>query len=154
MGETKRKVLVIEDDPTVVDYYRSIFDLPETGSGAMMDALDQIAGLVGGEKSAENPHDLEVTIATQGLNAIHEACKSRKQGDHFSHAIVDMRLPPGIDGLETASCLREMNPDIHITFVTAYTDHQEEDIAKVLPNGYQMIRKPFSKEQIFSALGA
>lgn len=154
MSERKTKVLVIEDDLAVVDYYRSIFDLSQPGEDEMMSALDQITSLVEGDKPLRNTHNLEVTIATQGLNAIHEVCKSQKQGDHYSHAIVDMRLPPGIDGLETAFCLREMNPDIQITFVSAYADHEEEKIDEVLPNGYQMIRKPFSKEQILNVLSA
>ncbi len=154
MAEMRKKVLVIEDDPEVVDYYRSIFDLSDAMGAELSSALDRISGLLDGELSLHQVHDFEVTIATQGLNAIHEACKSRKQDDQFSHAIVDMRLPPGIDGLETASCLVEMNPDIQVTFVTAYSDHQEEEIAKVLPQGYQMIRKPFTREQILGALNA
>jgi CheY-like chemotaxis protein len=152
VSERKKRVLVIEDDPQVVDYYRSIFDLPDPFTAELNGAMDQIADLLDGESSEHQLHDFEVIIATQGLNAIHEACKSRKENDQFSHAIVDMRLPPGIDGLETASCLVEMNPDIQITFVTAYTDHPDEEISRLLPQGYQMIRKPFSREQILHAL--
>lgn len=147
-----KKILIIEDDLSVVDYYRSIFGVDASHTSDLSSALDQIAGLLDGEKGEQAGDEYEITIATQGLNAIHEACKSRKQGDQFTHALVDMRLPPGIDGLETASCLREMNPEIGITFVTAYHDHEEKEIASVMKSNFRMISKPFSKEQILEAV--
>ena len=153
MSDLAEKILVVEDDPEVLEYYRMIFDITDDSTSELDSALSDMASLIGSKGTEEIRQEYNVTLTNQGLSAIHEACRSRKEGANFSHALVDMRLPPGIDGLETATCLWEMNPEIDITFVTAYTDHQEATLTASLPAGYRMIRKPFSKEDILQLFG-
>ena len=75
-------------------------------------------------------------------------------GSRFTHALIDMRMPPGIDGLQTAIRLREMLPDIRIIFVTAFTDYTAADIEAALHGNWKMLNKPFRKEEVMAALGA
>lgn len=142
------KILVVDDDLSILDLYRTLFGLPDENSD-VNDTLNSVLSLLGEEMEVDAPA-YNVVLLSQGLEAVHAARQALKEGEPFSHALLDMRMPPGIDGLETAKHLLKDDPALDITFVTAYTDYEDEQIREVLPNGYRMMQKPFSDKQILS----
>ena len=66
-------------------------------------------------------------------------------GTPFDLVLLDMRMPPGIDGLETALGLREQNPNLPIIFFTAYSDYKNELLEEQIGEGFSLLRKPIDE---------
>ncbi len=154
MSTGHRKILVADDDYSVLDRYRMILkggDSEDEGAGA--DALDDFLEVLGEALEEESlVSSWDVTLVEQGLEAVHAAQLAHQQGEPFSHAFLDMRMPPGMDGLQTAVKLREMDPDIRIIFVSAYFDYTPEDIENSLGEDWLFLQKPFKEEDILKLL--
>jgi signal transduction histidine kinase len=65
-------------------------------------------------------------------------------------AFVDMRMPPGWDGLETIEHLWYVDPDLEIVICTAYSDHPWEDVSRKLGNTDKVLilMKPFNSIEV------
>ncbi len=63
-------------------------------------------------------------------------------------AFIDVRMPPGIDGLETARKIRTLDDRIYVIIVTAYSDRSVEEIQAVLEHDVLLARKPLSRDEI------
>jgi signal transduction histidine kinase len=68
-----------------------------------------------------------------------------KEGRPYAVAFVDIRMPPGLDGVETAARLWEEDPDVQVVLCSAYTDYAWEDVTRRLGPGQRLLilRKPF-----------
>src|SRR3546814_14148419 len=73
------------------------------------------------------------STVNQGEAAVQIVSSSRDRGLPFSAAFLDVRMPPGINGLEAAVKIREIDARLPIVIVTAYTDIQTIDLAKQIP---------------------
>ena len=87
--------------------------------------------------------------ASQGEEGYELAKMAYEMNSPFTVALIDMRMPPGWDGLTTAQKLRELDPRIFIVIVTAYTDRSIEEIQEVLQFDALLIYKPFTGDEIF-----
>ncbi len=151
----EKRVLVLDDDPQVLDHYRVIFNLPDERH-QVMDEIDDLFDLVGLENhQQEGVEGYQVTLLSQGVEGIQEVSRTIDAGQQrYTHALIDMRMPPGINGFRTAQRLREIDPGLKIIFVTAYMDYSEEQLTERLPDGYRLLRKPFEAEDIWMLLHA
>lgn len=143
------KILIADDDLSILDLYRTIFKLPEDDD-EISGTLNDVLSLLGEQSDKPAAPIYPVELFSQGLDAVFAARKASEQGEPFTHALLDMRMPPGIDGLETAKHLRDNDSTIDITFITAYTDYEDEQILEVVPGGYRMLQKPSTPEQILA----
>ncbi len=98
--------------------------------------------------TADERFDFDITYASQGLEAIEQV--SRAGEDRFAVAFIDVRMPPGIDGRETARQIRALDPEINIVIVTGFSDFSPLEIARVAgpPDKIFYIAKPFEVEEI------
>jgi len=93
----------------------------------------------------------EVETASQGQEAFEKVKKSLEANKPYAAIFLDMRMPPGWDGLETAKRIREADRLVEIVIMTAYADHDQETIAQSVgsPDKLLYIKKPFQSEEIF-----
>ncbi len=93
---------------------------------------------------------LELEFAVQGADAVELVRQAREADAPFKVAFIDIRMPPGIDGRETARRIRAIDADINLVIVTAYSDHSATDIAAVAgpPDKIFYLSKPFSTEEV------
>ena len=65
-------------------------------------------------------------------------------------AMVDMRMPPGIDGVEAGSRIRRFDPDVEIVFVTGFSDIPLEELRRRVPPPARLhyFNKPLSFSQL------
>jgi signal transduction histidine kinase len=88
--------------------------------------------------------------ADQGQAALALVQMAHREGRPYAVAFVDMRMPPGWDGLETIEHMWEVDPEIQTVICTAYTDHSWDDIIRRL--GYDdrllILQKPFSSIEV------
>ena len=94
--------------------------------------------------------EFELLHAISGEKACEFVKAGKESNRPIAVAYIDIRMPPGIDGIETIRRMRKVDRDIEIVIMTAYTDkslseivHDMELLHKVL-----YIRKPFAREEI------
>ncbi|MDB6116620.1 MAG: Histidine kinase, partial [Verrucomicrobiaceae bacterium] len=87
----------------------------------------------------------ELTFATQGQEALEIVHAAHLAGRPFAIAFMDVRMPPGWDGLETTLKLWEVTPDLHVVICTAYSDKSWEQMTENLPHPERLLilKKPF-----------
>ena len=61
-----------------------------------------------------------------------------EQGRPFALAFIDMRMPPGWDGLETIEHLWTVDPDVQVVICTAYSDYSWSDMLTRLGRSDQL----------------
>lgn len=140
-----RRVLIVDDQQEIHD------DFIEMLKPRFMEAAtDELAAAFTRQEDTAYLPEFELLHAPSG----EEACEVIKAGKESNRpiavAFVDIRMPPGIDGIETIRQVRMVDRDIEIIIMTAYTDkslseitHDMELLHKVL-----YIRKPFAREEI------
>lgn len=140
-----RRVLLVDDNPTIHDDFRRI--LLSAGPDDDLDA--EAARLLGAPAAADKSEgpDFELDSAIQGqegLERIRAACAA---GRPYALAFVDMRMPPGWDGLTTIRKLWEVDPDLQVVICTAYSDNSWDEIRAALPERerWLVLKKPFDK---------
>ena len=89
--------------------------------------LESMAGELFEEDVEDDPDEtlnvkFEVTTANEGKIGVDEVGKAIQTGQPFTMAFVDIRMPYGIDGLETARQILSIDPDMEIIILTGYSD--------------------------------
>ena len=143
------RVLVADDDESVLDCYRHAFSDDEpTGNMKAIDAL--AAELFDAKVNIVDQPKFEVVACSQGDAAISLAQAATAEGSPFDVVILDVRMPPGIDGVEAGSQIRAMDPDVEIVFVTGFSDMSLEDLQRRVPPPVKLhyFNKPLSFSQL------
>lgn len=123
--EENSRVLAIDDDPVILMGYRKLFGRP-LQEGVSHNYFDVE---VAGDRDVETGQTLfEIEVVDQGEKGVEAAAAAVENGHPFATVLVDMLMPPGIDGLETARRIRLLDPYVQIIFVTAYSNHLPEDL--------------------------
>jgi CheY-like chemotaxis protein len=145
-GAINRRVLIVDDNLGVHEDFRRIlghssaegWTTPPAPNGADARLLDQAT-------PARRRVQFELEGATQGEAGWLQAREAREKGEPFALAFVDLRMPPGWDGIQTIERIWQDDPDIQIAICTAYSDpswHETLDrqgwVDQVL-----LLKKPF-----------
>ena len=128
------KVLVVDDDLSVIAAYRHVFEgLDRLNGYHQPAALADLDGELFGQTGRQEPEviRLRVDFVDQGGDAIEAVRDSVARADPYAVIFLDLRMPPGLDGYETAEQIRRLDPDVQIVFVSAYYDYTAEDLVSV-----------------------
>lgn len=160
-GVAKRRILVIDDNPDIHRDFEKILAphrVSATGDAAKASAnLDALESLMLGnaspkpaEAGAVDP--VELSHAHQGEDGFNMIRDAARRGEPFVAAFVDMRMPPGWDGLRTIRAIREVDQDITLVVCTAYSDHSWEKISAEVGalDKLMVLKKPFDPIEVKS----
>jgi two-component system sensor histidine kinase/response regulator len=141
-AEKNRRVLVIDDNRAIHDDFRKILS-PATSAAAALDASE--AALFGHSTHAVQQTQFEVDSAYQGQEGVLLAAKALEAGRPYALAFVDVRMPPGWDGVETTGKLWELDPDLQVVLCTAYSDYSWGEMFEKLGHSDRLLilKKPF-----------
>ena len=143
------RVLIADDDEQILECYQEAFCPSE--ATATMRTLDSLAADLFEPRAdlQEAPH-FEVVSCSQGEEAVTLAEQARRQGDPFDVVILDVRMPPGIDGVEVGSRIRNLDPNVEIVFVTGFSDVSIEELERRIPPPMRLhyYNKPLSFSQL------
>ena len=86
----------------------------------------------------------EFTMCRQGGEAVRLVREALGKGEPFDVVVLDIRMPPGIDGVETARQIRELMPDVQILFVSGFSDYERDALQELVPphNRMDFVEKP------------
>ena len=152
VSESIFRVLVVDDNPDIHN------DISKTLSPRQVNQrLDELESCMFGEAQAQVISQLyETEHAYQGQDALKMVMEAGDADTAFDLAIVDMRMPPGWDGVQTVERLWEYDPDLHIIICTAFSDYSWDEINQRLgsPNKLLIIKKPFDDCELLQAVRA
>ena len=126
------RILIADDDEHILECYREAFGEDDASDNLRtLDALD--AELFDPEIAIEETPKFTVVSCNQGDDAITLAREAANDGRPFDVVILDVRMPPGIDGVEAGCRIRQLDPDVEIIFVTGYSDVPREELERRVP---------------------
>jgi PAS domain-containing protein len=87
----------------------------------------------------------EIDSAFQGQEGLECVLRAQAEGRPYALAFVDVRMPPGWDGVETIGHLWQADPDLQIVICTAHSDYNWSDISNLLGVSHSLVvlKKPF-----------
>jgi CheY-like chemotaxis protein len=125
------RVIVIDDNPEIFDVFCDIL-CDKNGSDKLGEVKTDLVGhnRFPSPAGSSSMFNFELVYASQGKQGVERIRQAREEGNPFSLAFVDMRMPPGWDGLETIKHIWEIDPDIQTVICTAYSDYSWEEIVR------------------------
>jgi two-component system, cell cycle sensor histidine kinase and response regulator CckA len=127
------RIISVDDTPEMHELYQKILVFDEA-------AAPQKAGLP----------SFALDCASQGREALEMVIRARQAGQPYAVAFVDMRMPPGWDGIETIEQLWKADPALEVVICTAFIDFSADDIMRRLGRTDQMLllKKPFDDMEV------
>lgn len=141
-----RRLLVVDDNPDIHEDFRKILG-QDPLARSMADAE---AALLDLEPESGGHDGYAIDCAAQGQDAILRVEELIAQSQYYSVAFVDIRMPPGIDGVEAAQRMWAVDPDLQIVFCTAYSDYSWEGMVRRLGQNhcFLVLKKPFDTIEV------
>jgi two-component system NtrC family sensor kinase len=98
----------------------------------------------------------ELDSAFQGPEALERVRQALQEGRPYAMAFIDVRMPPGWDGIETTARIWQEYPQLQVVICTAYSDCSwDEMIAKVGQSDRLVIlKKPFDTLEVLQLANA
>ncbi|HSH92442.1 MAG TPA: ATP-binding protein [Ramlibacter sp.] len=140
-----RRILLVDDMPSIHEDFRKILDpAPDFAD------LDSAAAALFDTDEKPRRENFELDSAYQGREALALVEASVKAGRPYAMAFVDMRMPPGWDGVETIEHLWRVDANLQVVICTAYTDHPWEEVLARLDvrDRLLVVKKPFDMIEV------
>ena len=144
---TNRRILLIDDTPSIHDDFKKIL-----GREADDDALAGARAALFGESEPKADADAgyEIDSAYQGQEGLELLLAARGEGRPYAMAFIDIRMPPGWDGVQTIKQLWREDPELQVVICTAYSDYSWEQMIDELGRTEKLLilKKPFDSVEI------
>lgn len=145
------RILVVDDTPEIHEDFRKI--LTPTAKSQRVEALDLLESFLFEEEQSQSKTELieyRIDSAFQGDQAIEMVKSADKENDAYALIFMDVRMPPGINGVETIVRIWEDYPTVEIVIVSAYSDYTWEDILDRVgaTDRLMFLRKPFDQVSV------
>jgi CheY-like chemotaxis protein len=150
---------VIDDNPSIHKDFRKILCPGSPATGKRLEALEaslfgarrSVSGAPLGRPGSARASALEFTVdfASQGQEGLGAVRRMTKAKTPYALVFVDMRMPPGWDGVETAVHIWQEDPAIQIVICSAYSDYSwNEVVRRINRPGLRLLHKPFDAKDV------
>jgi diguanylate cyclase (GGDEF)-like protein len=146
--EYNKRILIVDDNESIHNDFRKVLVHEVNEDHADLNELE--AELFGDDKkdettTGENNVVYEVDSAFQGQEALKMVDKAEEEGRPYALVFMDVRMPPGWDGIETIGRIWVKHPYLEMVLCTAYSDYTWDDIVERLgcTDKLLFLRKPF-----------
>jgi PAS domain S-box-containing protein len=149
--EITHRILVVDDSRAIHDDFRKIF------AGCTRRPVDDDeAVLFGTPDDTPGTLDLQIDSAHQGEEALTLVQQACAEGRPYAMAFMDVRMPPGWDGIETTARIWAVDPDLQIVICTAYSDYSRDAMIRQLGRSDKLLilKKPFDNVEALQLAAA
>jgi diguanylate cyclase len=147
------RILIIDDNPAIhQDFEKILAQEPSVSSG-----MTQVERILFGEGTEPlTQPTFELQYANQGQQGVSLVEQALAKGRPFALAFIDMRMPPGWDGLETIQHLWAADPDVQIVICSAHSDYDWADFTERLGHSDRLLvlKKPFEPIEVLQCASA
>jgi signal transduction histidine kinase len=145
--ETTHRILIIDDNPSIhKDFQTILLDEEESTT------LSKLRGEVFGENDKKSPAKsvYELDFASQGKEGCEKIRVACSENRPYELVFVDMRMPPGWDGLKTIEHIWQIDPKVQVVICTAYSDYSWGEITERLGRSENLLilKKPFDSAEV------
>jgi len=144
------RILVIDDNRAIHDDFCKILRPDQSEAGSLADEAASLFQTPAKAAGSRNRISFEIDSAYQGQEGLGLVEQAVQQGRPHAMAFVDVRMPPGWDGVETTFQLWKVCPDLQVVICTAYSDYSWDDMTSRLSNPDQLLilKKPFETMEV------
>jgi diguanylate cyclase (GGDEF)-like protein len=152
-GPLIHRVLTIDDNPVIHEDFKKILSRDSNADTAL--AAEE-ALLLGDVLPQNEDSRFELYSALQGAAGVELVRRARVEGRPYAMAFIDMRMPPGWDGLKTIEELWKVDPDVQVVICSAYTEYGWSELRSRLGPSDKLLvlKKPFESIEVLQAASA
>lgn len=154
----RSRILIIDDTRSIHEDFQKALGSQERRRSYL--EMRELGAALFGDREEGIPQgfewNYEVQSAFQGRDGFDLIRAAYEQGAPFALAFVDVRMPPGWDGVETATRILKTDPDVEIVLCSAYSDYGWEEIVETVgvTDRVLFLRKPFDTLAVKQMAGA
>jgi PAS domain S-box-containing protein len=150
--ERNLRILIVDDNRSIHEDFRKIL-CPAAAEGALENAEALLFNATG---PAGRRPVFEIDSAYQGKDGLAMVEQAARNGRPYAMAFMDVRMPPGWDGVETAARVWEVCPDLQVVLCTAYSDYSWEEMSARLKGSDRLVilKKPFDAVEVLQLANA
>jgi len=139
------RVLIVDDNKSIHDDLRKILMDDDRGSYELAGDEELLF-----QKVQVRGSRFEIDSAYQGQDGVAMMGRAVAEGRPYALAFVDIRMPPGWDGVQTILNLWKAYPDLQVVICTAYSDYSWTDIIRDLGHSDSLVilKKPFDNIEV------
>lgn len=149
IAHLNRRILVIDDNQAIHADFRKILGETDAEDAALQAAEARIFGA---------PHTMlfEIDTASQGEDGLKMVEQALAEGRPYAMAFVDVRMPPGWDGIETTQRIWKVCPDLQVVICTAFADCSWNEMREQIDpmDRLLVLKKPFDTIEILQMANA
>lgn len=148
-----RRILIVDDQQEIHDTFDRIFMDDDSDDAALADFESRFLKEGEDDRAAASPRAPEPRYVLEHAHSGEQAASlvqaSTDAQQRYAVAFVDMRMPQGMDGVETSEMLWKIDPDLHVVICTAYSDHVWEHVVARLGHNDRLLllKKPFESDE-------
>jgi len=152
-----RRILIVDDNAAIHEDFQKILG-DDSHAHSAADSTLSIAErlLFGGNTAVTARPCFQIDCALQGQQGVRCAEEAVANGRPYAVAFVDMRMPPGWDGLETIERLWAVDSDLQIVICSAHSDYDWSDVVERLGHSDRLLvlKKPFEPIEVLQCASA
>lgn len=147
LSPRNKRVLIVDDNPAIHEDFRKILS---SANEAQSDLLNAESALFGEQNGLVIAPDFELDTASQGRDALAKVQQALAENRPYALAFIDVRMPPGWDGVETVLRIWEVYPELQVIICTAYSDYSWEEMIRKLgfSDSLVILKKPFDNIEV------
>jgi signal transduction histidine kinase len=141
------RILVVDDNPSIHKDFQTIL-LEEEESTTLNTLRSEVFGDKSSEPATKSVYELDfASQGKEGCEKVKQACSENRP---YELAFVDMRMPPGWDGLKTIEQIWQTDPNVQVVICTAYSDYSWGEISERLGRSENLLilKKPFDSAEV------
>lgn len=146
MSTRNDRILIVDDNPSIHDDFAKILEAPKIDNESNDELVNLFNEVTGEEAPTSEQEEICYTLshAYQGQEAFEMVKQAERDGEPFALAFIDVRMPPGWDGIVTVQEIWSHFPFLEVVICTAYSDYDWKQILDRLGTSdrLQFVRKP------------
>lgn len=146
------RILIVDDTPSIHEDFRKILAPDETSDNSR--ELADLESLLfdSAENRKDENDDIKFVIdeAFQGEEAVLKVIEAEERGEPYALTFMDVRMPPGMDGVETIAMIWDKFPEMEIVICSAYSDYSWDQVVAKIGSAEHLLflKKPFDPVEL------